>query len=199
MNLTTGLNGRLTQIVFIIALFTIASATLAQAQTQPAPSPARAARPMPPPQYIPPHDYDQRNIKLELSFDWEREQAIGIETITFAPAIKDLSRVDFDGAYMTVAGVKLASGAALKFEYDATKQKLIVMLDRVYQPSDEVTLVISYHTNHPPEGQAILGGNGLTFIKPRPTIPAAPDRSGPRASLKPIISGSSASIIQMTL
>ena len=176
MNLTVGFKGRATQIVFIIALFTIAaSATLAQAQTQPAPSPTRrAARPMPPPQYIPPHDYDQRNIKLELSFDWEQEQAIGVETITFAPVVKDLSRVDFDGAYMTVAGVKLASGAPLKFEYDASKQKLAVMLDHAYQPADEVSLVISYHTNRPTQGQAILGGNGLTFIKPRPDDPSRP-------------------------
>ncbi|PYS45219.1 MAG: hypothetical protein DMF71_00775 [Acidobacteria bacterium] len=129
---------------------------------------------MPPPQYIPPHDYDQRNIKLELSFDWEQEQAIGVETITFAPVVKDLSRVDFDGAYMTVAGVKLASGAPLKFEYDASKQKLAVMLDHAYQPADEVSLVISYHTNRPTQGQAILGGNGLTFIKPRPDDPSRP-------------------------
>ena len=75
---------------------------------------------------------------------------------------------------MTVAGVKLASGVSLKFDYDATKQKLGVMLDHSYQPADEITLVISYHTNKPTAGQAILGGNGLTFIRPRPDDPSRP-------------------------
>src|SRR5205814_5372011 len=40
-----------------------------------------ARRPIPPAQYIPAHDYDQRNIKLDLRFDWEKEQAIGTATI----------------------------------------------------------------------------------------------------------------------
>ena len=112
MNLTVGFKGRATQIVFIIALFTIAaSATLAQAQTQPAPSPTRrAARPMPPPQYIPPHDYDQRNIKLDLHFDWDNEQAIGTATITLAPTVKDLRRVDFDAGFNILVGMQSRRG-----------------------------------------------------------------------------------------
>src|ERR1700694_994985 len=74
------------------------AATAAFGQAQPAASPTpqpqarRAQRPFPPPQYIPPHDYDQRNIKLDLRFDWEREQAIGTATITLAAPVKDLRR-----------------------------------------------------------------------------------------------------------
>src|SRR5947209_1631349 len=104
-------------------------------QSQPTPTPTTqlsarpARRPLPPPQYIPAHDYDQRNIKLDLRFDWEREQAIGMAIITFAPVVKDLRRVDFDAAYMTIAGVTLQSGAPLKFEYDVTREKLSVLLD----------------------------------------------------------------------
>ncbi|HVS21270.1 MAG TPA: M1 family aminopeptidase [Pyrinomonadaceae bacterium] len=168
---------------FLTVAFTIIAASTAFAQqSQPTPTPApsatparRAARPIPPPRYIPPHDYDQRNIKLDLRFDWGREQAIGTETITLAPVVKDLRRVDFDAAYMSVSGVALASGTALKFEYDATKEKLTVLLDRAYQPADELTLVISYHTNQPPpEKRAGLGGGGLNFIKPRPDDPTRP-------------------------
>src|SRR5205085_7582981 len=66
----------------------------------PTPSPTpRRARPIPPAQYIPPHDYDQRNIKLDLRFDFSKEQAIGTETITLAPTVKDLKRVELDAAY----------------------------------------------------------------------------------------------------
>jgi len=142
------------------------------AQSQPAstsqPAARRNTRPIPPAQYIPPHDYDQRNIKLDLSFDWKQERAIGTATITLAPVVKDLRRVDFDAAYMTILGVTLQSGTPLAPEYDATKQQLTILLDRAYQPDEELTLVISYHTNQPPpDKRAGLGGGGLNFIKPR--------------------------------
>jgi aminopeptidase N len=149
------------------------------AQSQPTPTPQpnaqRNARPIPPAQYIPPHDYDQRNIKLDLHFDWEREQAIGTASITLAPVVKDLRRVDFDAAYMTVSGATLQSGTPLATEYDATRQQLSILLDRAYQPDEELTLVISYHTNQPPpDKRAGFGGGGLNFIKPRPDDPTRP-------------------------
>lgn len=135
----------------------------------------RAQPPFPPVQYIPPHDYDQRNIKLDLKFDWEHEQAIGTATITLAPVVKDLRRVDLDAAYMTISSASLKSGATLKWDYDAGRERLSVDLDRPYQPNEEVTLVISYHTNQPPpERRAALGGGGLSFIKPRPDDPTRP-------------------------
>src|SRR3984893_15771715 len=113
---------------FLALVFLFFVAHTAQSQPTPTPQPmARpAARPIPPAQYIPPHDYDQRNIKLDLRFDWEQEQAIGTATITLAPVVKDLRRVDLDAAYMTVAGASLKAatgrdagpGVPLKFEYD---------------------------------------------------------------------------------
>ena len=146
-----------------------------QAQTPtPTPNARPSGRPMPPPQYIPAHDYDQRKIKLNLRFDWEQEQAIGTATITLAPVVKDLRRVDFDAAYMTVSAAALASGAPLKFEYDLAKEKLSVLLDRAYQPTEELTVVVTYHTNQPPPEKRNFGGGGLNFIKPRPDDPARP-------------------------
>jgi aminopeptidase N len=158
-------------------LCVVAPAGFAQPRPTPTPPPVArpASRPLPPPQYIPPHDYDQRNIKLDLRFDWDQEQAIGTATITLAPVVRDLRRVDFDAAYMTVSGAALKSGTPLKFEYDATKEKLSVLLDRAYQPAEEITVVISYHTNRPPAGRAsLIGGGGLNFIKPRPDDPTRP-------------------------
>jgi aminopeptidase N len=150
-----------------------ASAFGQPASPMPNPTPAaRPARPLPPPQYIPPHDYDQQNIKLDLRFDWEQEQAIGTATITLAPVVKDLRRLEFDAAYMSVSSAALQTGTQLKFEYDATREKLGVVLDRAYQPSEEITVVISYHTNRPP-GIA-SGGGGLNFVKPRADDPARP-------------------------
>lgn len=160
--------------VFLAFALFCGFAGVGQAQT-PTPTPAplpRSGRAIPPPQYIPPHDYDQRNIKLDLRFDWEQEQAIGIATITLAPVVKDLRRVDFDAAYMTITGTTLASGAPLKFEYDAARERLSVLLDRAYQPAEELTVVISYHTNQPSPDKR--SGGGLTFIKPRADDPTRP-------------------------
>src|SRR5215813_2177900 len=116
----------------------------------PTPTPAPVQVPVqnvrgatPPPQYIPAHDYDQRNIKLDLRFDWEHEQLIGKETITFAPVVKNMQSLNLDAAFMTITTAATASGAPLKFEYDANREKLSVLLDRAYQPNDEVTVVIS--------------------------------------------------------
>jgi aminopeptidase N len=158
-------------ISFVVAHFGYGPA---QSQT-PQPQARRVGQQIPPPQYIPPHDYDQLNIKLDLRFDWDQEEAIGTATITVAPLVKDLRRVDFDAAYMSISGAALASGAPLKFENDVTKTKLTILLDRAYQPAEELTVVISYHTNQPPpERRAGLGGGGLSFIKPRPDDPTRP-------------------------
>src|ERR1043166_1688569 len=76
----------------VAAIFLTASAIVAQTPTptaSPTPRPV-TARPFPPAQYIPPHDYDQQNVKLDLRFDFQKEQAIGIETITLTQTVKDL-------------------------------------------------------------------------------------------------------------
>jgi aminopeptidase N len=169
--------GRVLTKCFLAVALLFGVAHVAQSQPTPTPQPTarRSVRPIPPTQYIPAHDYDQRNIKLDLRFNWDQEQAIGTATITLAPTVKDLRRVDFDAAYMTVSGVTLAAGIPLKFEYDATKANLSVSLDRAYQPTDELTVLISYHTNQaPPEKRTGLGGGGLNFIKPRPDDPTRP-------------------------
>ena len=155
----------------VASLFIVATCSSVQAQ----PVARRVGRPFPPPQYIPPHDYDQRNIKLNLRFDWNQEQAIGTATITFAPTVSSLRRVDFDAAYLTVSSVTLANGTALKFDVDTNREKLIVTLDRDYRLNEEATIVVSYHTNKPSvERRTVTGGGGLNFIKPAPDDPTRP-------------------------
>ncbi|HYX30442.1 MAG TPA: M1 family metallopeptidase, partial [Pyrinomonadaceae bacterium] len=149
----------------------------AGAQTPP-PAPRPTPRPLPGPQYIPPHDYDQRNIKLDLRFDFAKEQAIGTETITLAPTVKNLKRVDLDAAFMTFESAKLAKGAPLTFVYDDKKEKLTIALDRAYQPNEEIAIIIAYHTiKPPPERFALIGGGGLNFILPRPDDPTRPKQA----------------------
>ena len=134
----------------------------------------RPVKLLPPTQYIPSHDYDTKHIALNLHFDWEREQTIGTATITFAPLIKDLRSVEFDAANMTFASVNLSSGSALKYEADSQKQKLRIALDRAYQPSESITVIIDYRTNGSVPKLVGLVGGGLKFIKPTPDDPTRP-------------------------
>ena len=134
----------------------------------------RPPRPFPPTQYIPSHDYDTRHIALNLHFDWDKEQAIGTATINLAPLVNDLRTVELDAANMTFSDVRLSSGADLKYASDSEKQKLRITLDRAYQPSENLTLVVDYRTNGPMPRVASLVGNGLKFIKPSPDDPTRP-------------------------
>jgi aminopeptidase N len=66
---------------------------------------------------------------------------------------------------MTITSVKLANDP-LKYDLDLANQKLRIELGRPFQPSDELTLVIEYHTNGAQARLAGLVGAGLRFIKP---------------------------------
>ncbi len=134
----------------------------------------RASPPFPPTQYVPDHDFDTRHIALDLRFDWELEQLIGSETIVFAPLITNLRRIELDAANMTFLSVKLSSGTPLKYEADVANQKLKIALDREYQPSDELMLVIDYHTNGSKNKLPGLVGTALRFIKPSADDPTRP-------------------------
>jgi aminopeptidase N len=130
---------------------------------------------LPPKQLIPTRNYDTQHIKLDLRFDWEREQVLGTETFTFAPLTTDLHSIELDAANMTFASVKLANGTPLKFDADMPNEKLRITMDHAYQPTDMVTLIITYNTNGTSKGTGIGGfGRGITFIKPTPEDPSRP-------------------------
>src|SRR5207244_4024867 len=58
---------------------------------------------------------------------------------------------------------------------DGSREKLAVSLDRPYQPTEELTVVIAYQTNTPTAEKRLgTGGGGLTFIKPRAEEPNRP-------------------------
>jgi aminopeptidase N len=134
---------------------------------------AQQTRSLPTAQYIPDRDFDTRHVALDLRFDWEHEQVFGVETTTFRPLVPGLRKIELDAADMTITSAKMA-GNALKFDTDASRQKLWINLDRAYQPAEEVTLVIEYHTNGSQARIAGLVGAGLRFIKPTPEDPTKP-------------------------
>jgi aminopeptidase N len=131
-------------------------------------------RPFPPTQYIPDHDFDTRHVALDLRFDWEHEQLIGVETMVFRPLLTNLKSIELDAADMTVTSIKLINGGPLQFEMDPAKQKLRIALDRNYQPADELSIVIDYRTNASHDRIPGLVGVALRFIKPSPDDPSRP-------------------------
>ncbi|MBV9211716.1 MAG: hypothetical protein JOZ52_13840, partial [Acidobacteria bacterium] len=161
--------------LMLILIFTPLAGFAQQQQQQQAqvPQATLRARPLPPVQYAPGRDYDMRHIALDLKFDWEREQALGTATLSFAPLANNLKQVEFDAANMTFNSVKLSNGADLQYETDAPREKLRVRLDRAYQPSDVLTVVISYHTNGPTP-QSLSNFGGLVFVKPTQDEPNRP-------------------------
>ncbi len=132
-------------------------------------------RPLPPPQYVPSHDYDVRHIAIDLRFDWQQEQALGSETIIFSPLVNDLRNIALDAASMSFSSIKLNGKTPLKYEFDEKSQQLRIVLDRAYQPADEIKIVIGYQTIRPLiKGLGLNGGGGLNFIKPTPEDPTRP-------------------------
>jgi hypothetical protein len=63
----------------------------------------QSSRQLAAPRYIPSHDFDTQNIKLDLRFDWEREQALGTETITLAPLLTNLRLLEFANSGFNLA------------------------------------------------------------------------------------------------
>lgn len=75
-------------LVFALTLCAPQFIAIAQTGTQ---SPAQQTRPVSPPrQYIPNRNYDTRHIKLDLRFDWEREQALALGETKNAAAYESL-------------------------------------------------------------------------------------------------------------
>jgi len=134
----------------------------------------KPSRPLPPTQYIPAHNFDTRHIALNLRFDWEREQLIGVERVVFEPLVFDLNAIELDAANMTFDSVSLSNGKKLSFTVDADNEKLKVALDRPYQPAEEVAILINYNTNPPQKRRLGLTGTGIRFIKPNADNPNRP-------------------------
>ncbi|MDT4966612.1 MAG: aminopeptidase [Acidobacteriota bacterium] len=164
------------RVIGFVLAFTLSgtSISLALPRSQTAPQQTQQAK-LPPRQYIPDRNYDTQDIKLDLRFDWEHERALGTATISFVPLTTNLRHVEFDAANMTFSSVKLLGGAPLKYEADGPREKLGITLDRAYQPTETVTVVIAYNTNGTSKGSGIGGfGRGLTFIKPTAEEPSRP-------------------------
>lgn len=122
---------------------------------------------------------DVKHIALDLRFDWTNKQAYGSATITLSP-VRPSGIVSLDGAMLTINSVELINGTKLKFEYDGSDRDdaIRIMLDREYNPGDDVVLKIDYRTNHvnaiDPSFLSGSNGKGLRFSAPTSNDPTKP-------------------------
>lgn len=122
---------------------------------------------------------DIKHIDVDLSFDWDKSQAIGTATILFAP-FKDLDKFTLDAGMMAIDSVTLGGGGSLQFKYDGKDgdDNLEIALGRTVKAGEDVSVKIAYKTNYvnSTEAEGILGGfgKGLRFIKPTEDNPGKP-------------------------
>ncbi|KAF0248497.1 MAG: membrane alanyl aminopeptidase, partial [bacterium] len=79
------------------------------------------------------------------------------------PFVDGLKTVELDATKFNVEWVKLSNGNALKYEAD--KEKITIILDRVYKSSETISFTVKY------SAQPKLG---LTFVKPSTSDPKRP-------------------------
>ncbi len=137
------------------------------------------AKKLPPVNWIRSRTIDVKHIAIDLRFDWEKEQALGVSTVTAAP-FKETDKIYLDAAFMTINSVKTADGADLKFNYAGKdgNDNLEIILPRVYKAGEDATVKVDYATNYvnTVDEETAVGsfGRGLRFIKPTKKEPNKP-------------------------
>ena len=107
-------------------------------------------------------NYDQKNVKLDLKFNFKDESILGSEEFTFSPLVNNFQKLVLHSRTTKVKSVKI-KGKELKYTQD--HNYLIIQLDKPYSINTEVTVLINY-TSDPT--------TGLYFFKPTKENPEIP-------------------------
>ncbi|MEO8573743.1 MAG: M1 family aminopeptidase [Pyrinomonadaceae bacterium] len=171
------LGGRLVTLLFA---GTLLFSSIAQARPMPGPLdllPDDAK--LPPVNWIRSRKIDVKHILIDLRFDWAKQQALGVSTITLAP-FNDTDTITLDAASMSINSVTTSDGKPLKFNYKGggDNDNLEITLDRIYRSGEDATVKVDYATNYvnKAEGDTAIGnfGRGLRFIVPASDEPNKP-------------------------
>lgn len=112
---------------------------------------------------------DLLHTKLEVKFNWEKQQLMGVACLTLTPYFYSTDSLILDAKAFTINSVSLLQNdkkTELKYSYN--KEILSVKLDKKYSKGDKYTVCIDYTAN-PEEvksigSAAIQGAKGLYFI-----------------------------------
>ncbi|PIB36453.1 hypothetical protein BFP72_14135 [Reichenbachiella sp. 5M10] len=126
--------------------------------------------------------FDLLHTDLQVSFDWERQELIGLAVLELRPYFYAQEDVTLDAKAMEIKSVVLrgadGQSRALTYEYDDAE--LHVLLGRVYERTDTLMLAIEYIAK-PNEweaggSEAITSDKGLYFINADGTDPNKPQQ-----------------------
>jgi aminopeptidase N len=118
---------------------------------------------------------DVQHLSLNLKFDWQKRQKMGVAEITLLPTTAT-NTIYLDAGMLTINAV-LLNQKSLKYNYDGgdTSHNLEIVLDRTYNPNETIVLKIDYHTNYENKADpnSIWGsfGKGIRFQEPTSTTP----------------------------
>lgn len=111
---------------------------------------------------------DLLHTRLELRFDWEKEQVLGKASLRLRPYFHPRETVTLDAKGFHFNQVSFAgSNEPLRYDYDG--EKLTIHLGRAFSRNEEYTLFIDYVAAPSGSGgsAAITSDRGLFFINPR--------------------------------
>jgi aminopeptidase N len=147
-------------LVFIVALSISTPLALGQrrrVKTQSSfPSQRSIARKLPPgtKRVRPPRTYDVLHYTIRTRFDVPNKIVIGDETVMLKPLATNFKSFELDASSMTIEAVTL-SDSSTTLQWTQPPDKLLITLDRAYQPSETINVRIQYQARP---------GRGLYFI-----------------------------------
>ena len=109
---------------------------------------------------------DLVHTKLDLKFDWAKQQVNGKAELTLKPYFYSTDKVAIDARGFDLHKITLSNGKVLNYDYD--NRIIQIQLDKSYTRKEKYTIVIDY-TAKPAEGEiggsaAITSEQGLFFI-----------------------------------
>jgi len=113
---------------------------------------------------------------LDLKFDFENEEVIGMATITLLPYFYSQKNLILNAKWMQINEVINEAGNPIGFEYK--NNQLTLLLDSTYTRNDTLKITINYiaqpKTNTDKGGRAITASKGIYFINPQQLEPNKP-------------------------
>ena len=98
-------------------------------------------------------DIDQQHLRLELHFDWEKQELTGRAVHQLTP-FKPIREVNLDASDMKIHRVELtAEGTnSNKLKFSSKKNSLSIQLGREFKPEEKIELTIDYTVTKPQLG-----------------------------------------------
>lgn len=139
------------------------------------PAPSAELSPPTPYQASARRDADLLHTRLEVSFDWQKEQVLGKAVLTLQPYFHPVRQVVLDAKGFDLHRIALAGRPdTLPFSYDG--EKITILLDKSYSRGSSFDIAIDYTATPVASGgsDAISSDRGLFFINPTSRIPGKP-------------------------